>query len=504
MKKYIFLLIVFLFPASVQAFSDLPETHRHYPSLSYLEFEGVIGGYSDGTVRPDNLINRAELVKILVEGLDKKTSNSHRDCFPDVKTEWFAPYVCYALEQEWVAGYPDGTYKPEQNVNKAEALKIIMNAFEVSTADPRGVLFDDVDFGAWYAPFLQVAKDKNLIEESTGRFNPGNFRTRGEVAEMVARIKQLAYAGDGAYNEWIKAEFQNYVYLHELRKQNGVTGRLKLNRGLTKTARLHAEDMAENIGEMSHGSSDGITQSYDRIKAEIRANDDPDFNGRTGENLGRGWTGAGRSIFKAIKDVHTNVFMPEPDGVCNHRTTILSTCLPFTEVGIGVYVKDGTIYFVQDYISRVQAKALYPSPQLEVPAEYSGSNVTVTEVAGDHVYTEIEGCNGDRVRTEDFMFTGVYFEGAKCVLWEFAFHYESNTMVSSMPHVYDDGVLDFYKGNLGGLDVYGHGGWKITSPSSFTNLADGAVTEITIEKDGQSHRFEFDFSQTGWVKVTKL
>lgn len=502
MKKYIFLLLFFLFPLSAQAFSDLTETHRHYHSLSYLEWEGVIGGYSDGTVRPDNQINRAELVKILVEGLNKSTNSTHKNCFPDVKEEWYARYVCYALDNDWIAGYPDGTFKPSQNVNKAEALKIIMNAFEVKTADPRGDLFDDVDFGAWFAPFLQRAKDKNLIEESGRRFDPGDFRSRGEVAEMVARIKQMEYMGDLVYTDTIKAEFATFLYLQKLREQNGVTAKLKLNPYLTKTARLHSEDMAEVINDMSHASSDGVTQSYDRIKAEIRAYDDVNFDGRTGENVGRSYSS---TAFGAVKNVHDNIFMPEPDVGCNHRTTILSTCLPFTEVGIGVYVKsDGQVYFTEDFISRFStAKANYLSPQLEIPAEYSGSNVTVTEVAGDHVYTEIEGCDGDRVRVEDFMFTGVYFEGSKCVLWEFAFHYESNIMVSSMPHVYDDGVLDFYKGN-GGLDIYGHGGWKIISPASFSNLSEGDTEIITIEKDGQTKRFELDFSQSGWVTVTKL
>ncbi len=344
--RFAILLVLFVsFSWSVLAFSDLPESDSHYHSLSYLEFEGVINGFDDGTVRPNDLINRAELVKILVEGYvgEEPSLDDFSDCFPDVTDEWFAPYVCYALEEEWIDGYPDGNFKPSQSVNKVEALKIIVNAFELPVGSASDGLFNDTDSSDWYAPFLQVAVDKNLIEESQGSyFDPTYTRTRGEVSEMVARIMQIQYMDDPAYNDLIKAEFQTFLLLHKLREKNGVTERLTLNPILTQTARLHAKDMAEVIGDMSHESSEG-RQSYDRIKAELP----DDFPGRTGENLGRGM---GQS-FQAISNVHYNIFMPESDDWCNHRTTLLSTCLPFTEVGIGVYSKDGFTYFVEDFIS---------------------------------------------------------------------------------------------------------------------------------------------------------
>lgn len=362
--KYLFISLALLYPVSVRAFSDLPESHKNYHALNYLQDEGIIEGYQDGTVRPDNSINRAELMKILVEGLNESTKSSDKNCFPDVKDEWFAEYVCYGQRVGWIDGYPDGTFRPSQNVNKAEALKIILNAFGEEESAPEKH-FNDSENSAWYAGFLETAVDKNLIEESSGNLHPGNNRTRAEIAEMVARIKQLAHMGDPVYTDQIKTEFATFHYLHELRKANGVTAKLKLNPLLTKTARLHSEDMAENIGGLSHASSDNVTQSYDRIKAEIRKNDDPNFEGRTGENVGGGSKIWGGTAFSNVKYVHDNIFMPEPEEGCNHRTTILSSCLPFTEVGIGVYVKDtGEVFFTEDFISRdSEAKANYPSPQ---------------------------------------------------------------------------------------------------------------------------------------------
>lgn len=500
LKPFLFTL-AFLFPVSAMAFSDLLESHKHYQSLSYLEFEEIFEGYSDGTVRPDNQINRAELMKVLVEGLNKSTKSTDKNCFPDVEEEWFAKYVCYGERVGWIDGYPDGTFQPSQNVNKAEALKIILNAFNEDVSAPEQH-FNDSPNSAWYAGYLETAVDKNYIEESSGNLNAGNFRTRGEIAEMVARIKQLAYMDDPVYNDLIKTEFATFIYLHKLREQNGVTAKLKLNVHLTKTARLHSEDMAENIGGLSHGSSDNVTQSYDRIKAEIRDNDDPNFDGRTGENVGGGSKMWGGTAFTNVKYVHDNIFMPEPDGECNHRTTILSTCLPFTEVGIGVYqTAAGNVYFTQDFISRTDAKVSIDSPQLEIPSEYSGSDYDVEEEANEYVFTSIEGCDGERVRVQDFIFDGVFIKNGTCYLYEFAFHYEADTYINDMDDVASYGALSFYKSTLSGLDIYGDNGWQITSHSYPVNLAEGDSMTITFEKDGDTRTHTLDFSDAGWVRV---
>lgn len=339
----VFIFALFIFPASAYAFSDLSEGDTYFPALTYLEYEGVIGGYDDGTVRPDAQINRAELIKILVEGLGKKTDSTHKNCFPDVQEEWFAKYVCYALEEGWVAGYDDGTFKPSQNVNKVEALKIVLNAFEIDEATPNsGDMFKDTGYSDWYAPYLQAAKNKNLIEETGSYFSPGNSRTRGEVAETVARIMQLDYMDESVWSETIGGEFYAYLLLLRLREENGVDTPLNLKKELTMAARDHAEDMAVNIGDMSHEGSDG-SQSWDRIRRYY------DYPGRAGENVGKGPVSQYRSVYKAISDVHMNIFMPEPHTCHNHRTTILATCLEFDEVGIGVYIKDGMMYFSEDF-----------------------------------------------------------------------------------------------------------------------------------------------------------
>lgn len=89
----------------------------------------IIDGYPDGTFQPDAPINRAEALKIIftaskLEPFDTENRNGK---FPDVNPgDWFADYVSMALSYEFIEGYADGTFKPEQHITRAEAAKIVL------------------------------------------------------------------------------------------------------------------------------------------------------------------------------------------------------------------------------------------------------------------------------------------------------------------------------------------------------------------------------------------
>lgn len=505
--------LAIFWPSSTQAaFSDLPESHHHFLALSYLEYEEIIQGYSDGTVRPENLINRAELVKILVEGLNKETDSTHKNCFPDVQEEWFAKYICYAQEQDWVGGYPDGTFQPAQNVNKVEALKIILNAFGIQESPGNDQLFSDVPAEEWYAGFLNAALKKNVIEEKDGTFNPSNPRSRGEIAEMVARIKMIQHAGDPEYNDWIKAEFETFILLYRLRLANGVTQKLKLNPTLTGTARAHSQDMSEVIGDMSHSGSDGRL-SYERMEdagiAEIL---------RTGENVGRGALWSGRSIFDAIEGVHTKVFMPEDPNVCNHRTTILSVCLPFTDVGIGVYVKDNLVYFTQDFITSGYADNIMDLSVMQVPEEYENNPIYDVDKGEDYVKTIVSSCDEVRVRSAYFIDVGVYEINDQCGIYEYAWPVTPN--LNLIQTYLDNQVFSirysssYYTSeqpteNSPFIEIMPDlsNGWsspQIENMNLPAYFDIGEVVEMTFENGFETKIFRLDFSQEGWTTVTEL
>ncbi len=165
--------------AQSQVFSDIYDQHINKDAIEYLKKNKIIEGYKDGSYKAENRINRAEFVKILVESQIQNPSGSF--CFEDVKDEWFAPYVCTAKRLGYIKGYEDNTFKPSQNINFAEASKIITKVLNI-TPDEKDTK------GEWYAGFINSLAKKKAIP-STIQFFDRNI-SRGEMAEIIWRIKE--------------------------------------------------------------------------------------------------------------------------------------------------------------------------------------------------------------------------------------------------------------------------------------------------------------------------
>ena len=111
--------------SSENNFSDVSADKWYNNAVSTLSHMGVIGGYADGTFRPDAPISRAEFAKIAVS-FTQNTGSATYNYFTDVKTtDWFAPYVTAAKDAGLIEGYSDGSFKPESKITRAEACAIV-------------------------------------------------------------------------------------------------------------------------------------------------------------------------------------------------------------------------------------------------------------------------------------------------------------------------------------------------------------------------------------------
>ena len=111
--------------SSENAFSDVSADKWYNNAVSTLSNMGVIGGYADGMFRPDAPISRAEFAKIAVS-FTQNNGSAVYNYFTDVKTtDWFAPYVTAAKDAGLIEGYSDGSFKPESKITRAEACAIV-------------------------------------------------------------------------------------------------------------------------------------------------------------------------------------------------------------------------------------------------------------------------------------------------------------------------------------------------------------------------------------------
>ena len=170
-------------------FRDVVDTHPNYEAILTIYEKAIIIGYPDLTFKPDNPINRVEFLKILIEAAGTSPDPAiYNSCFPDVQSEWFAPYVCYAKEKGWVQGYEDGNFRPINTVLDVEAAKMLVETQGYYVPDKiTKVPYTDVSLDSWYAVYVSAAKSKGLLEETGDKYNPGKNMTRAGITEMTYR-----------------------------------------------------------------------------------------------------------------------------------------------------------------------------------------------------------------------------------------------------------------------------------------------------------------------------
>ncbi len=160
-------------------FSDVSSSHPYIAAIRWGKVSGILSGYPDGTFQPDRTVNRAEFLKIVfaAEG-DDVASASDPTGFGDVNEgAWYAPYIRYAKQQGIVQGYPDGSFRPEQAVNFAEALKMAYVALGISGESASG---------AWYEPYLSHARGNRVL--FSNNVDVGMGMSRKDVVWIVWRL----------------------------------------------------------------------------------------------------------------------------------------------------------------------------------------------------------------------------------------------------------------------------------------------------------------------------
>src|SRR5450830_1209703 len=115
----------------------------------------------------------------------------------DISDHWAQVKIQSWMDKGLIKGYPDGTFKPDQNVTRAEFMTLANRAFGYTAVVP--ITYTDVKTGSWYAPKVAKAKAAGYISGyPDGTMKPENPITREEVATIVARIKNLTSDANAA------------------------------------------------------------------------------------------------------------------------------------------------------------------------------------------------------------------------------------------------------------------------------------------------------------------
>ena len=177
-------------------YSDVPDNNAYHDGIYYMTQAGFASGYEDNTFLPENPVSRVEALKMIlsaseVEIIDQEVPSPFTDTDP---TQWYQDYLDTSISLQIISGYPDGTFKPLETLNRAEALKMLILASDKKSELP-GVASDD-----WFTAYMAYGAEHALIvPDSTGKYLPSATLTRGELADLIYRFKKGPYTSQVEY-----------------------------------------------------------------------------------------------------------------------------------------------------------------------------------------------------------------------------------------------------------------------------------------------------------------
>lgn len=185
-----------------QTFADVNENHRYFRSIEQLAGDDVIQGFPIGTFLPERSVNRVEALKIILESFplneeippqndEPLTLTDFSDVSDDV---WYSPYINTAVEHGIIRGYDDRTFRPNNTLNRAEAIKMIIEAVdtnnEIKTVHVEIDPALDTPQDSWFAPYFQYGLTQSMLYlDAHENLNPGAIVSRGELTDLIYRLK---------------------------------------------------------------------------------------------------------------------------------------------------------------------------------------------------------------------------------------------------------------------------------------------------------------------------
>ncbi len=179
-----------------EIFNDLSGVEWAKDAVYELYNMGIVNGYNDGGYHPNDNITRAEFSKIICSAFNILTpAEGERDNFADINpSDWYAPYIYAAKSANFINGYEDGCFKPNNNITREEAAAILgrtLESLEINLpADRLNINFVDEteisDFAVGYIDKLYMLA---LINgDDNNMFRPSVNLSRAETAQMIWNV----------------------------------------------------------------------------------------------------------------------------------------------------------------------------------------------------------------------------------------------------------------------------------------------------------------------------
>jgi hypothetical protein len=166
------------------------KNHEYYDSIVGLIEQGVVTGYPDGSIRPDNYITRLEAAVLISRAMGLKGSDSptpYKDKVPD----WARGYVIELYEKGIMIGIDNNRFSPNTTITREEVATILTRLYKLNSEEETNVELEDLD--GWSIKYVKaVVRNKIMPSLEVNRFKPKQKMTRAETMDFIYKaVKQM-------------------------------------------------------------------------------------------------------------------------------------------------------------------------------------------------------------------------------------------------------------------------------------------------------------------------
>jgi len=180
-------------PAGVQAPYVFADVQRHWAKaqIEALAAQGIVSGFfEDGTFRPEDPVTRVQFAAIINKAFADMPPRRAAMTFKDVATNfWGYQAVQSASQKGFMSGYPEGDFKPNQNIPRLEVMLALTSGLSLPAGNPSVLSYyeDGAQIPAWATGAIAAATEKKMVINypRVKQFTPARNATRAEVAAMV-------------------------------------------------------------------------------------------------------------------------------------------------------------------------------------------------------------------------------------------------------------------------------------------------------------------------------
>jgi hypothetical protein len=179
-------------------FPDMPDNWAT-KALESAVANGILTGYDDGKLWPNNPLTRAQMATIITRAFGA-TENADISAYSDVKsTDWFAGSIAKAVKMGVMQGY-DGKMSPNDNITREQAFVVLARALKLDTATEANKSFSDSgDVSDWAKGHIFAMVNAGYIQGSDGKLNPKANITRAEFAQVIYNVIKQYIKAAGEY-----------------------------------------------------------------------------------------------------------------------------------------------------------------------------------------------------------------------------------------------------------------------------------------------------------------